>query len=380
MRHKVVRAFGVLPVAVALVALPACSKSNSSSGGSCGGVELGYFGVLSGQNSPELGVNIYNGAKLAVDQHNAKHKNCKVNLKKFDSQGDPGQASTLAPTVIQDRKLVGVVGPAFSGESEAVLPAFNSAGLPVITASATRTSLGQKGWKVFHRGLGNDAQQGTAAAKYIKDDLKAQKVYVIDDQSAYGAGLADVVKQGLGSLVIGTDHVKQKDTDFSAAVGKVKSSGATVLFYGGYYAEAGPMLSQLKAAGVTATFISGDGSRDEGLIKAGGASATEGALTTCPCAVKTGDKFATDYKAKWGKDPGIYSAEAFDAANIFLKGIDAGKTTRPKMLTYVNGYQGQGETKHFKFDSHGELDKSSVVVWLYKVQNGAIVLDKQLKL
>jgi branched-chain amino acid transport system substrate-binding protein len=144
LRHKVVRALGVLPVAVALVALPACSKSKSSSGGSCGGVELGYFGVLSGQNSPELGVNIYNGAKLAVDQHNAKHKDCKVNLKKFDSQGDPGQASTLAPTVIQDKKLIGVVGPAFSGESEAVLPAFNSAGLPIITASATRTSLARR--------------------------------------------------------------------------------------------------------------------------------------------------------------------------------------------------------------------------------------------
>jgi branched-chain amino acid transport system substrate-binding protein len=370
----------VLPVAVALVALPACSKSkNSGSGGSCGGVELGFFGVLSGQNSPELGVNIYNGAKLAVDQHNAKHKDCKVNLKKFDSQGDPGQASTLAPTVIQDKKLIGVVGPAFSGESEAVLPAFNSAGLPIIT-TATRTSLGTKGWKVFHRVMGNDQQQGSADAKYLKDDLKAQKVYVIDDQSAYGAGLADVVKQGLGSLVIGTDHVKQKDTDFSAAVGKVKTSGATAVFYGGYYAEAGPLLSQLKAAGVTATFISGDGSRDEGIIKAGGAAATEGALLTCPCVVKTGNKFATDYKAKWGKDPGIYSAEAFDAANIFLKGIDAGKTTRPKMLDYLKTYQGDGVTKHFHFDSHGELDKSSVVVWLYKVHNGAIVPDKELKL
>ena len=95
-----------------------------------------------------------------------------------------------------------------------------------ITPSATNPALAKNGWKTFFRALGNDASQGPAAAKYIKDDLKATKVFVIDDASEYGKGLADIVKSDLGASVIGTDRVQQKQTDFSASVTKVKASGA----------------------------------------------------------------------------------------------------------------------------------------------------------
>ena len=105
------------------------------------------------------------------------------------------------------RTIIGIVGPAFSGESKAADPAFNEAGLATITPSATNPALAKNGWKTFFRALGNDATQGPAAAKYIKEDLKATKVFVIDDASEYGKGLADIVKSDLGPMVIGTDRV-----------------------------------------------------------------------------------------------------------------------------------------------------------------------------
>src|SRR5580765_2273471 len=185
------------PLVAAALALSACggtASNSTASGGKACDLKIGFFGALTGA-AANLGINIKNGAELAVNQYNEKNPNCKVTLVSFDSQGDPSIAPGLAQKAVTDKKLVGIVGPAFSGESKAADPIFDKAGLNIITASATATKLSENGWKTFHRILGNDATQGPAAAKYIKDILKAQKVFVSDDTSEYGKGLADIVKK-----------------------------------------------------------------------------------------------------------------------------------------------------------------------------------------
>jgi branched-chain amino acid transport system substrate-binding protein len=379
---------GRVAVAAAAVALVAagCGSSNttsssssaSSDGDKCN-VSIGFFGALTGDNA-NLGKNIFQGVELAVEQYNAKHANCKAGLEQFDSQGSPDQAPGLATQAINNKKVIGIVGPAFSGESKAADPLFNEAGLPLISPSATNPALAQNGWKVFHRILGNDATQGPAAGRYIKDVLKAQKVFVVDDASEYGKGLADAVKGELGSSVAGTDTVQAKQTDFSATVTKVKSSGATAIFYGGYYAEAGPFRKQLSDAGSqNITMVAGDGVKDEGFVTGAGQTAAEGTILTCPCNPpdKVGGTFFADYKAKYNVEPGTYSAEAFDSANVFLSGIDAGKATRASLLAWVNAYDKAGVTKQIKFDDKGE--PTNVVVWAYKVQGGKIISDQEIK-
>ena len=195
-------------------------------------------------------------------------------------------------------------------------------------------------------------------------------MFVADDQSAYGAGLADAVKTTLGSAVAGTDKTGAdgKQTDFSATVQKVVSSGAGAFFYGGYYQNAGLLRKQLTAAGWKGTMVAGDGVDDPGFAKAAGNDSATGSIVTCPCspASKAGGSFVADYKAKWNTDAGTYSDVAFDAANIFLKGIDAGNTTPDKMLAYVNSVNYTGVANTYKFTSTGELDPGSIKVWAFK--------------
>jgi branched-chain amino acid transport system substrate-binding protein len=306
---------------------------------------------------------------------------------KFDSQGDPAQAPGVARQLVQNKKILGIIGPAFSGESIAANPIFNEAGIPLITPSATNPVLatgGQAGgtpWKVFHRAVANDASQGPAAARYIKSVLNAQKVFVVDDQSAYGAGLADAVKSTLGSLVVNSDKVGAdgKQTDFSSTVNKVTGSGATALFYGGYYQNAGLLRKQLTAAGWKGTMVAGDGVNDPGFIKAAGNAAAQGSVMTCPCAPasKAGGTFDADYKAAWGVDAGTYSDVAYDAANMFLQGIAAGNTTTDKLNTYLGTVDYKGVANEYKFTSAGELDPSLIKVWAFKVDNGAVVPDQE---
>jgi len=390
LRQGLVRAIGGVAMMALIAGAAACNSSskNTSSGNSnskCG-YELAFFGALTG-SAADLGINIEHGAELAVDQYNQKNgANC-VTLKKFDSQGDPNKATGVARSVIADPKILGVIGPAFSGESANADPILNQAGVPLITPSATNPTLATGGtangtpWKVFHRAVASDADQGPAAARYISEVLKATKVFVANDQSVYGAGIAQAVQDTLGaSMVAGTDKTggDGKVTDFGTTINKIKQSGATVVFYGGYYTNAGLLRKQLTAAGWKGTLVGGDGVKDPGYVAAAGAAAAEGSILTCPCAPpeKATGSFVADYKAKWGQDAGTYSDVAFDAANIFLKGIDAGKLTTSAMNDYLGTVDYQGVSNEYKFQPNGNLDPSHVIVWAFKVSGGQIVADQ----
>jgi branched-chain amino acid transport system substrate-binding protein len=367
------------PLVAAALALAACGGTTDNGGTGAGSkacdLKIGFFGALTG-DAANLGINIKNGAELAVKQYNDKNADCKVTLVSFDSQGDPSIAPGLAQKAVTDKKLVGIVGPAFSGESKAADPIFDKAGLNIISASATNPALSENGWKTFHRILGNDATQGPAAAKYIKDVLKASKVFVSDDTSEYGKGLADIVRKDLGAQVVGNDGIQQKQTDFGPSVTKVKASGADALFFGGYSPEAAPLIKQLRDAGWKGTFVVADGVKDQSFIDNAQAAA-EGTIITCPCVpADVAPEFQAAYKAKFNEDPNTYSGEGYDSATILLEGIAAGKT-RETMVDFVKSYDKAGVTKQLKFDDKGE--SADIKVFAYKVEGGKIVSAGEIK-
>lgn len=354
------------------------TASSGSGGVKCSGLSLGFFGALTG-DSANLGINERNGASLAIKKFNAANKDCQIKLEEFDSQGDPAQAPALATKAVGNAALVGIVGPAFSGESKQANPIFDEAGLPIVTASATNPALSTNGWKIFHRAVGNDNAQGPAAAQYITGTLKAKKVSVVDDGSEYGKGIADIVRKKVvsnGATDVADDTIDVKATDYSATVTKVKGAAPDVVFFGGYYQQAGLLAKQLKDQGVNATFVGGDGSNDKGFIEAAG-TAADGAVFTAPAApidkVPGGAAFKDEYKAEFKQDIGLYSVEAFDAANCILDAISHGKTTRKDINDYLNSTLNfKGLSKTYKFDDKGEL-AGDVAMYPYVVTKGELV-------
>ena len=330
----------------------------------CSGVKLGFAGAQTGDNAA-LGINILNGMKTAIDKHNKANPDCQVEIASFDTEGTPEKATQVAPSIVQDSSVIGLLGPAFSGESKAVDDQFNQAGLVSVTASATNPDLAKQGWKTFFRGLANDAVQGPAVAAYIKDSLKAKKVCVVKDDSDYGIGLAQQITDTLGDLVTCQEDVKTKQKEFSAIVNSIKSDDVDVVFYSGYYAEASPFVQQLRQGGVKATFMSADGVKDPEFIKGAG-SAAKGAILSCPCG-PADETFTKLYgSVNDGKEPGTYSVEGYDLTTIMLKGIDSGAVTRPALLDYVKNYDGDGIARHYKWDDTGELAETNI--WIYEVK------------
>ena len=344
-------------VAFGLTSVPAASAAVKT-------YTIGYQGPLSGGEA-STGIDEQNAVKYAIKLFEAKNPSIKIKLVSIDDQGDPAVAGTVAPGVASNKNVLGVVGPAYSGATIASLPYYKSVNMALISPSATRVSLTDPtspdfGGPIFHRVVGKDDLQGPALAKYATAGVSAAKVFVFDDQSAYAVPLRGFVEAGLkkvaGATVVGGDSVPNTTTDFSPTIAKIKTSGATVVIYTGYYSQAAVFIKQLRDSGSKAVFAGGDGVFNQEFPKLAGAAAEGSKVTGVGGLAGVDAKMEADFKKKMGVSSGVYSVESFDAANILLAGIKAGKTTRSAMLAYVKAYKGKSISGNtIKFDANGDI-------------------------
>lgn len=369
-----------LPFALGALALTACGGGDKGDTTGDGGDKkktytIAYQGPLSGDNA-QLGINMDNGVQLAVEEANKRTDlPFKLKFTNSDDVGDPAQAPTAAQKLIDDKDVIAVVGPAFSGATKASEPLFSEANLVSVSPSATNPTLTSQGFKTFFRVVPPDDAQGAEVAAYMTKGLKATNIYLVDDKSEYGVGLADVVDKTLKAS--GAKFKREGipvTKDYSTIAQKVSSSGADTMFYAGYYAELALFIKALKAAGFKGNIVSGDGANDDQLITQAGAAVAEGVYLTCPCGDANVDpnaaQFLTAYKAKFNANPGTYSPESYDAANAIIeamKGID-GDITREKVVEAVRAIDYKGITKQIKFESNGEV--AGKVIFVYQVKGG----------
>jgi branched-chain amino acid transport system substrate-binding protein len=370
-----------LLTAVALVGA-ACGGDDtppSSDGG--GAVDctwaIGTMGALSG-DAATIGQPIFKGIQYGVDRANSDGSlPCKLELVSQDSQGDPSQAPPLAQEIAQTENLVAVVGPYFSGETDAVGDTFEEAGLAFLTPSATNPDLSSNGWTGFFRLVGTDAQQGSEAADYITRVAGKSKVAVMHDNSEYGKPLAEVVKDTLGGAATTIIPINPEETDHSAEISKVPSDTDAV-FFGGYQPEFSELLKQAADAGIGSPdvlWLSGDGSKAPEL---GADKSAQGAVVFCPCDDPSvsqnpdANQFAKDFKTDVGEPPGTYAVEGFDGVQMVVNAITqsglAGDASiddvRAAIKDYISGNEYVGLSKTYAFDDKGEIGTVSIFAYL----------------
>ena len=338
---------------------------------------IAYQGPLTGEEA-QVGIDEINGVKYAITLFNKKYKNkFKVNLVAVDDQGSGTEAAKVAPGTASNKKIIGLVGPAYSGATIASLPFYKQTNLPMVSPSATRVSItdpaqGLIGFPVFHRIPVTDRVQGPALYKLATKGVNSPKVFVIDDQSPYGVGLVDYMKLG-GATLTGQDSVSDKTTDWTATISKVKSASANVVIFTGYYAQAATLFRQLRDSGYTGVLAGGDGVLSPGILTLVSASILEGVrLTggTVPLS-EISAKLEADFKAKMGVSSGTYAAESIDATNVFLSCISKKVSTRDAMLKCVKAFKGKSITgSKLSFDQYG--DTAGGVMNGFEIKSGAI--------
>jgi branched-chain amino acid transport system substrate-binding protein len=366
------------------LALSACGGGGGATGGGGGSdantLKIGFMGDLTGENSGIV-IPPRNGARMAFDAYNATNPPKKIELVEYDSQGSADQAVPLVNKAIQQDKIVGLIGPAFSGESKAADPVLEQAKIPNISPSATNPGLSQNGWKYFHRVVASDAAQGPAIADFLVAAKSPKKAFVISDDQEYSVGLADAVNQEMKAkgVPVDRDQFAQAASDYSSSVAKIKADNPDVIFFGGYYSQAGRLLKQIRDAGVTALFATGDGSLDVGLVNGAGPQAAEGAIVGCPCAVPgasstqgTLKQFFDNYKSKFNLNPAVYSTEGYDAATAYIKAVQAGNTTPDAINTFLATLSFEGVAKAVKFQPNGDVVGTDI--FIHQVKNGQLEL------
>ena len=362
-------------IAAAAAAIFACSVSAQDLI-----VKIGHVGPTSGAQA-HLGKDNENGARMAIDELNAKGvtiggKKAKFELVAEDDAADPKQATAVANKLV-DEKVNGVVGHLNSGASIPASKIYSDAGIPQISPSSTNPKYTRQGFKTTFRVVADDVQLGGTLGKYAEKQLKGKSVAVIDDRSAYGQGVAEEFAKGLkasGGKVADTQYTNDKATDFTAILTAIKAKNPDVVFYGGMDAQAGPMIRQMKQLGINAKFVGGDGICSTELPKLAGGAIADGQIVCAEAggvdaAGKPGmDKFYADYKKKFGIDVQLYAPYVYDAVNLMVAAmVKAGSADPAKylpVLAKTSGYK--GVTGNISFDEKGDIKNGALTLYTYK--------------
>ncbi|WP_189535350.1 branched-chain amino acid ABC transporter substrate-binding protein [Paludibacterium paludis] len=377
-------------IAAAVMALSACgNKDQGAPAGSAsapaaaaeGGDAVVKIGQVSPMSGPiaHLGKDNEYGAKLAVEDLNAEGvtiggKKIKFELVSEDDQGDPKVGTQVAQRLV-DAGVVGVVGHLNSGTTIPASKIYSDAGLPQISPSATAVDYTKQGYKTTFRVIANDLQQGKALGEFAIDGLKAKKVAVIDDRTAYGQGLADEFEKavkGKGGNVVKREFTNDKASDFKAILTSIKASQPDVVFYGGMDAQSAPLVKQMKELGIKAKLMSGDGSQTPTFIKLAGDASEGQYASSCgvpPDKMPGFKSFNDKFKSKFNAEVQIYAPFEYDAVRVLVDAMKRANSTDPKVyLPEVAKTDYSGVTGKIAFDEKGDVKNGAVTV--YQVKNG----------
>ena len=342
-------------------------------------VKIGHVGPISGAIA-HLGKDNENGARMAIDELNAKGvtiggKKAKFELLAEDDAADPKQGTAAAQKLV-DAKVNAVVGHLNSGTTIPASKVYNDCGIPHITGAATNPNLTKPGYKTTYRIIANDNALGAGLALYAADTLKLKKVAVIDDRTAYGQGVADVFKktaQAKGITIVDEQFTTDKATDFMAILTAIKSKNPDTVFFGGMDAVAGPMLRQMKALGINAKFMGGDGICSEALAQLAGDAMGDGQVVCAEAggveeAHKKGmEDFRANFKKKFNADVQIYAPYVYDAVMVMVEAMKkAGSAEPAKYLPELAKIKYDGVTGHIEFDSKGDIKDGTLTLYTYK--------------
>ncbi|HNU11755.1 MAG TPA: branched-chain amino acid ABC transporter substrate-binding protein [Rubrivivax sp.] len=343
-------------------------------------VKIGHVGPTSGP-SAHLGKDNENGARMAIDELNAKGvtiggKKAKFELLAEDDGADPKQGTAAAQKLV-DSKVNGVVGHLNSGTTIPASKIYMEAGIPQISPSSTNPKYTRQGYKTAFRVVADDVHLGGTLGRYAVNTLKAKSIAVIDDRTAYGQGLADEFVKGVkgaGGNVVGREFTNDKATDFTAILTAIKAKKPDVIFYGGMDSVGGPMLRQMKQLGLGGVkFMGGDGLctnevpklAQDGLsddqVVCAEAGGVEGAYKQ-----KMVD-FGAAYEKKFGTNVKLYAPYVYDAVNVMVQAmVKAGSADPAKYLPELAKIDYDGVTGHIVFDNKGDLKNGALTIYTFK--------------
>jgi branched-chain amino acid transport system substrate-binding protein len=316
-----------------------------------------------------LGEGIKNGAQLAAEQLAGplKKMGFDVEVVPFDDQAKPDVGVANAKNLVTDPDILLIVGHLNSGVAIPSSEVYKDSNLAMISPANTNPLITDRNLKNVFRVVGRDDVQGVVGAEFAAKELKAKTAYILHDKTAYGQGVAEFFRNHgpkVGVAILGFEGTEEK-ANFDPLITPIVARKPDLIYFGGIYDQAGVFFKQARAKGVKGKFLGPDGMDSSELAKIAGDTIIGMHYTTVAGPVSVypkAAKFAKDYKAKFGKDPEPFAAQAYDAAAIGLKAIETAskaagnkKPTRDQVTEQVHRTRNfPGLTGTFTFDYKGD--------------------------
>ena len=371
--------FGLGLVSAAILA--GCSAGGASNGNT---VKLGGNFELTG-NVAAYGSAMDNAVKLAVEQK-GKLLDKELKYVSYDNKSEKTEVASVAKKLVSE-KVVGVVGPATTGDAQVSIPIMEQAKIPAVFPATTGDGITLKDAKnpesvydYIFRVCFSDNYQGVVGAGFVSQKFPNAKVAVLQDSASdYSKGLSEAFEKTytdakIGGQIVAKETYQSKDTDFQAVLTSLKSKSFDVLYIPGYYEEVGLIIKQARELGITQPIVGGDGLSSEKLVELAGSKANlTNVFYTAHFSAKSTDAdvqaFIKAYKEKYNTTPDSFSALAYDAAQLLMKAIEKAGSTDAQAIkkALAESADFDGVTGTFTMGKDHTPLKSAVVI---EFQNG----------
>ncbi|MBP1735228.1 MAG: transporter substrate-binding protein [Deltaproteobacteria bacterium] len=342
-------------------------------------IKIGLLAPLTGQAAAD-GLSVQNSVKLAVEKVNAEGglMGKKVELITYDDRADGKEAVALARKLIEQDKVVAVVGGSYSTPSRAMAPIFQEEKIPAVYAYAVHPDVTKAGNFNFRNGfLG--MVEGKAAAYTAVKLLKAKKIALLISDNDFGRTLAEGFKMYIEKYAKGAATITSvqaypmQEKDFKAYLSKIKDENVDAIFSSGYYFQTGPVVKQAREMGIKAHIIGEEGADSPKFLEIAGKSAEGFVIVTN---LNRDDKraqvqnFLKTFESRYKIQPDMVGASAYDAFMIIVDGIKRAKSVKgPDIratIATLKDFDGlTGQIK--RFTPEGEVVKD---VQVQTVKNG----------
>ncbi|CUT16999.1 MULTISPECIES: branched-chain amino acid ABC transporter substrate-binding protein [Candidatus Ichthyocystis] len=362
-------------------------KGNDDSGSGPLVVKIAQVSPLTGSIA-HLGKDCENGVALAVHELNKQNRTLhgrrlKFELLSLNDMDDPRRATEAAQRVV-DSGAVAIVGHLNSGATLPASPIYAHHKITEITVSSN-IRYTKQGFKTAFRIMAADRQQGRAISLFAINKINLKRVVVIDDQTAYGRGLADIFiqvakKNSVESPILTREYVDSYANDFGALLAKIRLLNPDAIFFGGTDSQSVPLLRQMRQSSIKIPMLTGDMScmtsfMDQvSKVAAPFYCSTNGSDSSRMPGYK---EFYKSFKEFFGSDPLLYSPYTYDAAMLIADAVrDLQTLDSAKIAIYLHdnkiGKRYRGVTGDISFDEEG--NRRNVGVSIYTARDGKLYL------
>ncbi|MBQ4494732.1 MAG: ABC transporter substrate-binding protein [Selenomonadaceae bacterium] len=286
-------------------------------------------------NHAQYGANANNGLKLAIKEVNDAGgvNGKKIKIVEADAKSEAAESVNAATKLISDDKVIALIGPAVTANVIAESQVATDNKIPIIAPAATNPDVTVENGKVkpfVFRSCFIDPQQSEVMAQFAAKDLNAKTaVLYLDSSSDYSKSLGKIFKERFeadGGKVVMEEAFLAKDQDFKAALTKIQTANADVIFVPAYYEEVGKIIKQARELGITAAILGTDGWDDNKVVEIAGKDALN---NTYFCThYFDGDEevqgFIKAYKGEYNNEPNVFAALGYDAGKMLINAIERG--------------------------------------------------------